>query len=185
MADVGVRPAAPTDAASVAAIQVRTWRGAYSEILPTPALEEVTSPEAEQLWAGQWREAAANPPSPRHRLLIAVETGTPVGFAAYGPATEPGRTAEDDAELITLLVDPAYWRRGHGSRLLAATVDNMRDDGFTAVVTWVFEADVVLESFLVSAGWARDGARRELDMGEPIRQVRLHTAIDATEIDSR
>jgi hypothetical protein len=32
---------------------------------------------------------------------------------------------------------------------------------------------------LGSAGWAPDGAARDLDMGEPVRQIRLHTDITA------
>ena len=32
-------------------------------------------------------------------------------------------------------------RRGHGSRLLNATVDHLREDGFATVVTWAFADD--------------------------------------------
>jgi len=99
-----------------------------------------------------------------------------VGFAAHAPA-EDADAAPGTAELLTLLVDPAHTGAGHGSRLLAATVDLLREDGAETLITWVFEADEAMRTFLGSAGWAPDGSSRTLDMGEPVRQIRLHTDI--------
>ncbi|MFC6881039.1 MULTISPECIES: GNAT family N-acetyltransferase [Actinomadura] len=179
MADVGVRPARRADAAAVADIQVRAWRHGYGEILPAAVLSEVTGDEARGVWRQRWTDAVTSPPSPRHRVLVAVADDLVVGFAAHGPAEDddvPGA-----AELLTLLVDPLHAREGHGSRLVAATVDVLRDDGFPLLVTWAFERDEVLRTFLGGAGWAPDGTARTLDMGEPVRQVRLHTDISAAE----
>lgn len=177
MADVGVRPARRADAAAVADIQVRAWAAGYGGILPAAALAEVTGPRAQEAWRDRWEQAATAPPSPRHRVLVAVAADLVVGFAAHGPAAEEGHDPAATAELITLLVDPPHQRAGHGSRLLAATVDLLREDGCRTLVSWVLEADEVLRRFLGSAGWAPDGASRTLDMGEPIRMVRLHTDI--------
>jgi GNAT superfamily N-acetyltransferase len=178
MADVGVRPARRADAAAVAGIQVRVWRHGYRDLLPDGVLDEVTGSEAVETWRDRWAEAAAAPPTPRHRLLVAVASDLVVGFAAHGPAEDDDLDAAA-AELITLLVDPLHARAGHGSRLLAATVDLLREDGFGTLVSWVFEDDEVTRTFLGSAGWAPDGTARTLDMGEPVRQIRLHTDISA------
>ncbi|GAA1813130.1 GNAT family N-acetyltransferase [Actinomadura chokoriensis] len=179
MADVGVRPARRADAAAVAGIQVRAWRHGYRDLLPDGVLDEVTAPEAVETWRDRWAEAAAAPPTPRHRLLVAVASDLVVGFAAHGPAEDADLDAAATAELITLLVDPLHARAGHGSRLLAATADLLREDGFTTLTSWVFEGDEVTRTFLGSAGWAPDGTARTLDMGEPVRQIRLHTDIGA------
>ncbi|RKS74909.1 acetyltransferase (GNAT) family protein [Actinomadura pelletieri DSM 43383] len=177
MADVGVRPARRADAAAVADVQVRAWRHGYRDLLPADVLAEVTAPAALEVWRDRWADAATAPPSPRHRLLVAVASDLVVGFAAHGPAEDPDLDPERTAELITLLVDPAHARAGHGSRLLAATADLLREDGFVTLITWVFEDDEVTRTFLGSAGWAPDGTSRTLDMGEPVRQIRLHTDI--------
>jgi GNAT superfamily N-acetyltransferase len=174
---VGVRAAYPGDVDAVADIQVRAWREGYGSIVPAPALAEMTGPEAMGLWRERWSEAVAAPPSPRHRLLVAVDEGVITGFAAHAPADDPDQDPETAGELLTLLVDPARRRAGHGSRLLAATVDHLRDDGYGTVVTWVFAADDLLRAFLTTAGWAPDGAHSKVDMGEPVPMVRLHTAI--------
>ncbi|QKW34871.1 GNAT family N-acetyltransferase [Actinomadura sp. NAK00032] len=179
MADVGVRPARRADAAAVAAIQVRAWRHGYRELLPAGVLDRVTAPDAVAAWRERWAQAAAAPPSPRHRLLVAVASDLVVGFAAHAPAEDADLDAAATAELVALLVDPPHARAGHGSRLLAATADLLREDGFGTLVSWVFEDDEVTRTFLGSAGWGPDGTARTLDMGEPVRQIRLHTDISA------
>ena len=177
MSVVGVRPAYPGDVGAVADIQVRAWREGYGDIFPAAALAEMTGDTALGLWRERWAEAVSAPPSPRHRLLVAVDEGVITGFAAHGPPEDPDQDPGTTGELLTLLVDPAHQRAGHGSRLLAATVDHLRDDGCTTAITWVFAADDVFRAFLVSAGWAPDGAHSKVDMGEPVPMVRLHTAI--------
>jgi GNAT superfamily N-acetyltransferase len=176
VADVSVRPARPADAERVARVQLSTWRTAYADLLPPEALDvpEVT---AAALWLG----AVESPPTPRHRLLVAFEREELVGFAASGPVEADEATAAeaDDAtrvELLTLLVEPRWGRRGHGARLLAASVADWRQDGATTAVMWAWERDPATRSFLTSAGWEPDGAGRGLDTGAGVRQqLRFHT----------
>jgi GNAT superfamily N-acetyltransferase len=100
-----------------------------------------------------------------------------VGVASHAPAEDPDLEPSTTAELLTLLVDPDHVRRGHGSRLLNATVDHLREDGFATVVAWVFADDTPMLGFLTSAGWGPDEAERVLDMGRPVRMIRLTTDI--------
>lgn len=177
MADRFVRPAHADDVAAIARIQVRTWRWGYGDVLPGPALEEATGQAAEEQWRANWEEAVTEPPSKRHAVLVATDDGEVAGFAALEPATDADCLPATDAELLTLLVDAEAGRRGHGSRLLAACADHLRAHGFVTVVTWIFADDAVTRSFLESAGWGFDGAHRDLEMGEPVRQLRLHTSL--------
>lgn len=181
-ADAFVRTARAADAAAVARIQVASWRAEYAELLPGPVLAELTSPGAEQTWRERWTEAVTSPPTSRHRVLVAIDGGPDggkmvAGFTSFGPATDPDRWPATDAELYELRVDPAWTGRGHGSRLLNAVADTVAADGFHTLCTWAFELDVALRTFLESAGWAADGARRALDMGTPIPEIRLHAAV--------
>jgi GNAT superfamily N-acetyltransferase len=170
VADVSVRPARPADAEAVARVQLSTWRTAYADLLPPDAL---ALDEAEV--AAAWRAAVEAPPSPRHRLLVALEQADVVGFAATAPA-EDGDPA--DAELTALLVEPRWGRRGHGSRLLAALVDAWRTDGATRAVAWAWERDASTRGLLTAAGWEPDGAVRGLDTGPRVqRQLRLHVGL--------
>ena len=161
-----MRPARPEDAERVARVQLSTWRTAYASFLPADALE-VPEDQAAALWL----RAIELPPTPQHRVLVAMDAAELVGFAASEPA-------DDAVELSTLLVEPRWGRRGHGSRLLAATVDHWREDAAGVAVHWAWERDAATRSFLTGAGWEPDGTSRGLDTGPRVeRQVRLHADV--------
>jgi len=178
-----VRPAREADAASLARVQVASWRCGYAGIVPDALLAELTGEEAEMVWRDRWREAITNPPTSRHRVLVAVEQvkGSPsrsmAGFVSAGPATDADRWPGTDGELYELRVAPEQTGHGHGSRLLHAAADTLVQDGFRTVAMWVLTADSALRRFLESAGWAADGARGELDVGTAVPALRLHAAI--------
>ena len=178
-----VRPAREADAASLARVQVASWRCGYAGIVPDALLAELTGEEAEMVWRDRWREAITNPPTSRHRVLVAVEQvkGSPprsmAGFVSAGPATDADRWPGTDGELYELRVAPEQTGHGHGSRLLHAAADTLAEDGFRTVAMWVLTADSALRRFLESAGWAADGARGELDVGTTVPALRLHAAI--------
>jgi GNAT superfamily N-acetyltransferase len=181
-----VRPARPDDAAEITRIQFATWRYAYRRILPRNVLEGI-----DEGWvAHEWQTSIEAPPSPRHRVLVAVEQADQsylVGFVAAGEADEAALAPDEDpaavlradlASVTDLLVEPRWGRRGHGSRLLAACTDLWRSDGFASALAWAFEIDAAMRAFLASAGWEPDGVTRALDVDDLlVPQLRLHTAL--------
>ena len=181
---MSVRPARPADAPDIARVQAVTWRTAYRAVLPA----EVLDGWDEAVAADTWRAAIAAPPTPGHGVLVAVEQDLVVGFAAYGPAELAGderpHPAGPSGEVATLLVEPRWGRRGHGSRLLAAITDLARADGTARLQVWLPEQDRVSADFFESAGWAGDGWARTLDTGgTPLREVRWHTLLEEAEED--
>jgi ribosomal protein S18 acetylase RimI-like enzyme len=114
-------------------------------------------------------------------VLVALERNRVCGFAITGPATDPDGDPVTDGELRELTIDPGERGKGHGSRLLQAAADTLSADRFTRAVTWVPANDDALRAFLTAAGWAADGAHRELELDDSgevrMRQVRLHTAL--------
>jgi GNAT superfamily N-acetyltransferase len=180
-----VRPARPEDAAQIARVQLTTWRTVYRRMFPPHVLANLD----EAYLARGWSEAIEAAPSQRHRVLIAVEQSDTasevVGFSAAGPADEQALAPEepplpDDVAAITdLLIEPRWGRRGHGSRLLAATVDLWREDGFATAVAWAYDQDKAMQKFLTTAGWEPDGAGRALDVDDMlVPQVRFHVSLE-------
>ena len=146
-----VRPARAGDAASLARIQVASWRCGFAGIVPPDLLAELTSEEAEQVWRDRWREAITNPPTSRHRVLAAVDGGPSrevAGFASAGPATDADRWPGTDGEVYELRISPERTGQGHGSRLLHAVADTLIEGGFHTVSIWALEADTALRRFL-------------------------------------
>src|SRR5689334_20335244 len=112
MATGYVRPARPDDADEITRIQVDTWRTAYRRLLPRHVLDGLDAPAMATIW----RDAIEAPPSPRHRVLIAVEQAAEdthmVGFVATGPADQDALAPEEKplpetcAAVTDLLVEP-------------------------------------------------------------------------------
>jgi len=192
-----VRPARLGDVVEITRIQLTTWRVAYRRLLPKHILDQLD----EDWITRRWRDAIAQPPSPEHRVLVAVEqqessaagpeSAYVVGFLASGPADDTALAPDEDhttadealkgvAAITDLLVEPRWGRRGHGSRLLAAGVDLWRTDGFTTALAWTFSDDSVTRRFLESSGWAPDGVSRSLDVDDLlVPQIRWHVSLEA------
>lgn len=171
-----VRLALPAEAAAIAALQRRSWSAApgpqVTAVLDEVSLEEMTT---------AWHRAVTRPPLARCRVLVALSAagGAPVGFAATVPSDDADAGPADGA-VDEFAVEPAARHRGHGSRLLHACVDTLRADGFTRARWWLNADDDEVRGFLLAAGWAADGAWREI--GSPdgrlrLKQVRMHTDI--------
>jgi GNAT superfamily N-acetyltransferase len=170
-----VRVAVAEDAGEIARIQRTTWRTAFAELLGEKALAELDA-TAEQ----QWAAAIAHPDTTVH---VATEGSSTVGFCVAGPApaeevAEASGTLPGDAArtglIATVLVEPRWGRRGHGSRLLAAATAALRARGAQRGISWVAESDPTTLSFFRRAGWRPDGTVRTLDTGERrLRELRL------------
>lgn len=178
-ADVSVRVAWADDAGAIADVQVRAWRHVYDGLLPADVLAELDPGQI----AAAWQESLTRPKDARNRVLVALERNSVRGFAITSPSDDPDADPIADGEVSDVTVDPEHVRHGHGSRLLQACADTLRADRFTRAVTWLNSTDDTLRRFLTEAGWAPDGAHRELDLrgdGDVlVKQVRLHT--DLTE----
>ncbi|GAB2880044.1 GNAT family N-acetyltransferase [Nocardioides pacificus] len=174
--DVSVRVAWSDDADAVAAVQLRAWRTSYDGLLPAELL--ATDPSTV---ADAWRASLTKPGDARNRVLVALERNRVCGFAVTGPTGDPDGDPIADGELREFTVDPEERGKGHGSRLLQAAADTMVADRFQRARLWVLSTDDVLRGFVTDAGWAPDGAHRELDLdgsgATVVRQVRLHTSL--------
>ncbi len=178
-ADVSVRVGWAEDAPAIAAVQVRAWHHEYAGLLPDDVLSGLDAAALAEAWGSSLRA----PADARNRVLVALERSTVRGFAVTGPATDPDLDPIAVGELSDLTVDPGQTRHGHGSRLLQACADTLRADRFGTAVAWLTTRDDVRRTFLGGAGWAPDGAHRELDLhGDGsvlVKQVRLHTDLAA------
>ncbi len=193
-----VREARASDAAELARIQIASWRASLAGLVPGGVLDELSSDEARERFTRRWLEAITNPPTSRHRVHVAtgpVPGSRPVGFAAAGPATDEDKWPATDAELYELHVlaepEPPPGPEGpgrrpglplppggaHGARLLHAVAATLAGDGFRTACAWALSGDTSRLEFLESAGWARDGAHGNLDMGVKVPVVRLHTLL--------
>ncbi|MGV8965388.1 MAG: GNAT family N-acetyltransferase [Cellulomonas sp.] len=172
-ADVSVRPAVPGDEVAITEIQLAVWRSGHADVLGTDALDRLDA----AAFRARWAAAITRPPGAGYRVLAACEGATVVGFAAVRPLPADGSTPDalPGGELLALEVATAAQRTGHGSRLLAAAVDLLRQDGAGYLVAWVLDGDAARAQFLRASGLGPDNTVRELATGPtPDRTVSEH-----------
>ena len=176
-ADVSVRIAWADDAAAIAELQVRTWREVYADLLPADAL-----PDDVAAAAAAWQASLSQPrrrpqpgaggarAQPGRRLRDHLpRRATPTATRSSTPSSPRSRSTRPSAARATA---PACCRR---------PADTLVADRFQRAVLWSMAGDDALRKFLTEAGWAADGAHRELDLDGAgttlVKQVRLHTAL--------
>ncbi len=152
-----LRPAAPADAETVAAIEFAVAHHAYAELDP----RRVAVLEIDDL-VGEWRArldpvdgAAADGPA-----VVAELGGRVVGAAAW----RTGHPSAGTAALTHLLVHPAAQNSGVGSALLAAAEDALRAAGPGPDATTTAWATVHPEAwwatgFLERRAWTAEDAQ--------------------------
>jgi ribosomal protein S18 acetylase RimI-like enzyme len=173
-----VRLAWPAEAAGIAELQRRSWATQWPADLAELMLASVSLTEM----TDSWRSAIERPPQAAFRVLAATDGTRIVGFASTMPSQDDDADPSIDGAIDQFVVDPAAQHRGHGSRLLNACADTLRADGFGRAFCWVNAHDDALRQFLIDAGWAADGASREIgpeDESVRLKQVRLHTSLAA------
>lgn len=170
LADASVRRAGPNDAPAVGIVQEAVWRQTYGARLPPHISEQFTAAG----FASVWRRSLASPPPGVWTLLVACAGEQIIGYAALGPSQDLDGEPTTGA-LLELGVHPQGRRSGHGSRLLNATADILREAGATELTTW-FPADAEdTRAFVDQAGLAPDGAFRDRVIAPDvtIREVRV------------
>ncbi|HHW84247.1 MAG TPA: GNAT family N-acetyltransferase [Actinomycetales bacterium] len=177
-----VRPAQPADAERIgeihAAGMLRQVGAGLGRVVP-PDVAALF--DAEQ-FAGGWRVSIEEPPSAKHRVLVALDGERVVGFLGFGPveaeadggaapASGDGGAAPAsgdggaalpavDAEILALEVDPAYPADVHSARLLNACADILAMSGAESMRTWAVRGDELRQRFLTESGFAVLGLRR-------------------------
>jgi len=171
----GARLARTDDVDAIAAITTIVWRERLGHLLPPGA----TGPWESIDFAAHWGESILHPPSPLHRVAVAVDDrGMVCGYAAWGPADDHD-SSPGDVEVLAFDIDPQRRRLGHGSRLMSAVVDLAANQGASALSMWCTLDDEGRRAFLTSSGWAPDSAWREIEISAStvVREVRLVTGL--------
>ena len=90
-----------------------------------------------------------------------------------GPAE--GDPEASTGEVYSLNVDPDYWGRGHGSMLLTAGANALREAGFAEAVLWVHTDSRRSRRFYEHNGWQADGTERTVEvLGAAAPESRYH-----------
>jgi len=175
---VKIRRARPEDAHAIATVHVRSWKTAFSGLLPQDYLDALRPEDR----LGQWQEALSSSPWPV--VLVGEEAGRVVGFVAVAPSGDAG-AGDDVGEVETVYLDPGAWGSGRGAMLLDAGLAELERAEFARATLWVLHSNERARRFYERHGWVADGAVKEHDwVAFTATDVRYGRALDQPSRDS-
>lgn len=126
------RDARSDEYATIAELQIESWRSAYRGILPDRYLDHDILAERRAFW-----RHAARVRSPGLMVLVIDAGGSLAGFVSVARGADPGF----DATIQNLHVRPQLRGRGLGRRLLAGVTERLLATAATSVCLWVYDCN--------------------------------------------
>ena len=123
-----IRQVKEADAATIAHVQIESWRTTYAGIVPSQYLDQMDLAQRAEAWRGLLTGGAM------HLFVAEDETGV-VGFAGGGRLRE--EIAGYDAELYAIYLLRTAQGRGTGRRLFEALSLSLDEAGYAAMALWV------------------------------------------------
>ncbi|WP_433935327.1 N-acetyltransferase family protein [Sorangium cellulosum] len=168
-----IRRAQPGDAATIARVEVDSWRAAYLGLVPASDLNALSTQAREASWRRILSHGAAT--GTRAWTLHAEDAA--LGFASAGPTRDDDEPL-DVGELYTLYLLPAAWGRGLGAALLDTAQADLARRRHRTMTIWVLEGNTRARRFYELSGFTRDGARRPARVGAgSLPEVRYRRAL--------
>ena len=169
-----IRLAGAEDAEALGRIQLASWRAAYRGIIPETVLEQLAlEPQADA-----FRRMATHPQSPDFRLWLLEWQGRPVGYAATGPAGDPGEP-EPAAEIHAFYLVKEAWGLGLGKALMGRALASFRELGYQAATLWVLERNSRARKFYETLGWHPSGMARTIwQDGIALREAQYQLSLE-------
>ncbi|AUX41232.1 acetyltransferase [Sorangium cellulosum] len=169
-----IRRAQPADAATIARVEVDSWRAAYLGLVPAAVLNALSAPAREASWRRILSHAAAT----GTRAFLLCTGGAAIGFASAGPTRDEDDDPGDVGELYTLYLLPVAWGRGLGAALLDTAQADLARRRHRTMTIWVLEGNTRARRFYELSGFARDGARRAAPVGPgSLPEIRYRRAL--------
>lgn len=156
-ATLTIRPAEPSDAASIAEVNQTTWLSTYRGLLDESYLNSRSLEEQMQVW-----RALLTEPSPSQQYFVALEGAQVIGYCGGGRNVDTRSPFQ--AELFVVYVLPQWHGKGVGRRLVSALAEWLRSKGWQSMQTWMMEKNPYRKFYEGLNGVLLDQVR-DLDFG--------------------
>jgi GNAT superfamily N-acetyltransferase len=144
-----IRKAVPADVPAIARVHVDAWRTAYTKVLPSSVLDNLSYEQREVLWRDIVGAADIR------RVFVAVDDteNRIVGFAACGP----NRSADPryPGELYAIYLLAEHRGAGIGRALFDEVTVYLRSEALTPFQIWVISGDDTIDHFYENLGGRR------------------------------
>lgn len=156
--EVTIRPAQVGDAAAIADVHVRSWREAYTGIVPDDYLAGLDPHQRTPVWTENLRRG----PDDHVLTWVAEVAGRIVGFATLGPGRDED-VRRGDREIYSIYLEPEQWGRGVARDLMRTVVSEAGPS--TRIVLWVLADAERAQHFYRRHGFEPDGVEKLAPVG--------------------
>ena len=147
-----IRKVQQGDANALAYIQTESWKAAFAGILDAEMLAKCTDIDrATAMYQRLLDENKGN------GYLLTVNE-KPHCIAYWDAARDPEFAGK--AELICIHSLPDNWHKGFGSQMMDFVLDDIKKDGYSEVVLWVFRDNLRARAFYEAKGFILKGTAR-------------------------
>ena len=150
-----VRDATLDDTEAIVSVTASGWQEGYQGIVPPQVLANLP--------LDRWRheiDVGLRRPLGDAFTRVAELDGAIAGYAYVVAPAKDGDLQGEVAELVAMYVDPARWRQGVGTALMADVLERLGQGGYTDVVLWVFKENRAARKFYERHGFKRDRSER-------------------------
>ena len=140
------------DAPTLAYIQTESWKVGFKDILSPDALEK--SCDLSRV-TSMYKKLLEQNIGFGYILKI---NGKPHCIAYWNSSRE--KDMSDYAELLCIHSLPNQWRKGFGSKMMEAVLQDMADAGYSKVMLWVFEQNKRARGFYETLGFTINGREK-------------------------
>jgi ribosomal protein S18 acetylase RimI-like enzyme len=153
-----IRRAGPDDAAALAHVHETTWRETYTGLMSEQMLDALTADARTEAW----RRILSGASGYLATTYVADRGGTLAAFGSCGEQRDPGfASAGYKGEFAAVYVLATDQRRGLGTKLMAAMMDDLTTRRLTGYTLWVPRQNIPARSLYEQLGGALIGQRED------------------------
>jgi ribosomal protein S18 acetylase RimI-like enzyme len=171
-----VRQAEVADAAAIASSHILSWQAGYADVISNEFLQGLSTGLSQRTL--RWQAQILGAEAEGRFVLVGEVDGEVAGWLNGGPCRDAGPDEPSLGEVYGCYVDPAHWRQGVGSALMAAALERLAQAGYRQAVLWVLADNPRARAFYEHHGWLADGANKTFEVaGECHREVRYRRSL--------
>lgn len=148
MTNSTIRKAKEQDAEAIALVHIRSWQKAYEAYIPESILSNLSVSDRTQQWLALLHKGVT--------ILVVEVSNHIIGFASICDFRE-GNKSNASGEIKAIYLHPDYWRKGFGTKLCLAALDELSKCGYKEVFLWVLADNMQARMFYKNLGFDPTG----------------------------
>jgi len=162
-----IRNAVHDDAEAIAVVHLSSWKNAYTDIIPSDYLEQLsTTKKAKTLKAKLYGACNTG-------YFVAICNESIIGFIVLSKEEGKG----DIGEICALYLLKEHQGKGFGKKMMDYVMMTFKNEGINKVVLWVLEKNMLARRFYEKYGFKKTEAKKNIYVGKTLSEVKYSLCI--------